>query len=75
MATTKVEGVKVSPEETVRVYADIDVEAEARLKMRAIHYGIETGQRVNRKQYLEKLIADDVAKVQGAALRIVTRTK
>lgn len=59
----------LSPEDTVRVHADISRDAEYKLRLRALQLQRDTGTRVTRKAYLEKLILDDVAKVEGASKR------
>jgi len=61
----------LDPEELVRVYCDISRDAELKLRLRCIQLQQETGRRYTRKEYLEKLIADDIAKVSGASLREV----
>lgn len=58
-------------EETVRVHCDISRDEEMKMRLRCIQIQQETGQRMTRKAYLEKLIRDDVAKVSGASLREV----
>lgn len=63
-------------DETVRVHADISRNAEMKLRLRCIQEQQRTGVKTTRKQYLEKLINDDVAKIAGASLReISTRRK
>lgn len=62
-------------EKTVRVYADISAQSEFKLRMRAMSHQALTGIRMTRKQYLEKLISDDVAKVKGASMREITVRK
>lgn len=69
------ESLQLTPETTVRVHADISHEAEMKLRLRALQHQARTGVRVTRKQYLEKLINDDVANVKGASLREVTQRK
>lgn len=69
------EGLALEAEETVRVYADISRDAEMKLRLRALHHQATTGIRVTRKEYLEKLIKDDVARVNGASLREVSSRK
>lgn len=66
---------ELTAEKTVRIYADVSADADMKLKLRALHHQMETGIRVTRKQYLEKLISDDIAKVNGASLREVTTRK
>lgn len=65
----------LKPENTVRVYCDIDVEAELKIRFRLLQLRRELGKRITRKEYLEKLIADDIAKVKGASFREVTQRR
>lgn len=61
----------LDPQVTVRVYADISAESEMKLRLRCIQMQREDGRKYTRKEYLEKLIEEDVAKVSGASLREV----
>lgn len=75
MNTPTATEINLESEETVRVHADISKDAEMKLRLRALMHQSVTGVRITRKQYLEKLINDDVAKVKGASLREVTKRK
>jgi len=66
---------ETKPIELVRVYADISADVELKLRMRTLLAQRESGVKMTRKQYLEKLINDDAAKVNGASVREVTRRK
>lgn len=65
----------LKPENTVRVYCDIDAEAELKIRFRCLQLRQQTGKKFTRKEYLEKLISDDIAKVQGASIREVTQRR
>lgn len=67
--------VKTEALDTVRVYVDIERSIEQKAKMRALQIELETGKRTTRKEYLERLILDDCAKVKGAALREIKSRK
>lgn len=81
MSTYPVESLAASelnlkPEETVRIYADISKEAEMKLRVCTLLHQQKLGKKITRKEYLEKLIADDIARVKGASLReVVQRAK
>lgn len=65
----------LKPESTVRVYCDIDVEAELKIRFRLLQLRREMGRRITRKEYMEKLITDDLAKVKGASFREVKQRR
>lgn len=69
------EGLNLVPEELVRVYCDISRDAEMKLRLRCIQLQEQDGRKYTRKQYLEKLILDDVGKVKGASFKEVRRRK
>lgn len=67
---------KLQVERTQRVYCDISVEAEANMRLRCVQMTLEKGRRITRKEYLESLIAEDIAKnCKGASLREVSQRR
>jgi hypothetical protein len=66
---------KLTEEKLTRVVCDISAEVEMQLQLRVIHAGLQLGRKITRKEYFEKLILDDVAKVGGASLRTIKQRK
>ena len=64
---------KITADNTIRVYADISVEAEAKLRMRTAQHQRDLGRRVTRREYLEHLIEQDIAHVNGASVRTISQ--
>jgi hypothetical protein len=64
--------INVEAEQTIRVYVDITRDVERKVRLRCMLMENASGRKITRKEYLEKLIADDIAKVQGASLREVS---
>lgn len=73
--TTDAAELNLKEEKTVRVYADISAAAEMKLRLRTLAHQMASGVRMTRKEYLEKLIADDVANVKGASIREISARK
>ncbi len=69
------EDLKLEAEKTTRIYCDVDADTEMKLQLRVIQVGMERGRKITRKEYFEKLILDDVAKVKGASLHTIQQRK
>jgi hypothetical protein len=66
---------KLQEEQTVRIYCDVSHDIEMKMRMRAITLQQELQRRFTRKDYLEYLVSQDVAKIKGASLRTLKGAK
>lgn len=69
------EKINVTPEVLKRVYVDISEEVERKCRIRYLQLEMKTGTKFDRKTYIEYLINQDTATVNGASLRTVTKHK
>lgn len=73
--STETTSLNLAPEDLIRVYVDITRDLERKFRARLLSLELEHGRKFTRKDYLEKLIADDLAQVKGASLREVSQRK
>jgi hypothetical protein len=66
---------KLNPDETKRVYVDITRDMDMKIRIRCFTMEAKTGRKITRREYLENLIREDIAKVKGASLREITMRK